>query len=161
MRCVKGFSGNIGAPVSCVFCFGATTAVARRPTGSTTVNGIQNSTRSSAEGQSDQAHAGVNRQGQEVVWLRLRHVPWREQGRQGRDLAKDMNPAVADFRDPVVLKARTDGELFYILKNGKDGMPAENRGSDNALWDFVNYIRSFATKKPSSEQGGTAPETSH
>lgn len=80
-----------------------------------------------------------------------------ENGDGKGDLAKDMNPAVPDFRDSAVLKARTDGELFYILKNGKGEMPPENRGSDNALWDLVNYIRSFATNKPSSEGKGTQP----
>ncbi len=67
------------------------------------------------------------------------------------ELAKDMKPEVPDFRDPAVLKEKTDGELFYIMKNGTGQMPQENRGNDNALWDLVNYIRSFATKKPSSE----------
>jgi hypothetical protein len=49
---------------------------------------------------------------------------------------------------------------IYILKNGKGEMPPENRGSDNALWDWVNYIRSLATKKTSSK-GGTAPDKLH
>ena len=80
-----------------------------------------------------------------------------ENGDGKGELAKDMNPAVPDFRDPAVLKARTDGELFYILKNGKGQMPPENRGSDNALWDLVNYIRSFATTKPSSAGKGKQP----
>jgi mono/diheme cytochrome c family protein len=82
-----------------------------------------------------------------------------ENGDGKGDLAKDMKPAVPDFRDPAVLRARTDGELFYIMKNGKGEMPPENRGSDNALWDLVNYIRSLVNKKPSSEPGGTAPAT--
>jgi len=81
-----------------------------------------------------------------------------ENGGGKGELAKDMKPPVPDFRGPAALKARTDGELFYILKNGKGEMPPENRGSDNALWDLVNYIRSFANKKPSSEEGGTAPK---
>jgi len=75
-----------------------------------------------------------------------------ENGDGKGDLGKDMKPAVPDFRDPAVLKARTDGELFYILKNGKGEMPPENRGSDNALWDLVNYIRSFATKVSVSQE---------
>ena len=80
-----------------------------------------------------------------------------ENGNGKGDLAKDMKPELPDFRNPAVLKERTDGELFYIMKNGKGQMPPENRGNDNELWDLVNYIRSFATKKPSPEEKGTAP----
>ena len=79
-----------------------------------------------------------------------------ENGDGKGEMAKDMKPPVPDFRDAAALKARTDGELFYILKNGKGDMPPENRGNDNALWDLVNYIRSFATGKP-SERRATQP----
>ncbi len=81
-----------------------------------------------------------------------------ENGDGKGELAKDMKPPVPDFRDPAALKARTDGELFYIMKNGKGEMPQENRGSDNSLWDLVNYIRSLATKKVSSPEKGTPPQ---
>jgi mono/diheme cytochrome c family protein len=56
------------------------------------------------------------------------------------------------------LKDRTDGELFYIIKNGKDQMPPEgNRVKDETIWDMVNYVRSFAKKdaaaaKPAEEK---------
>jgi mono/diheme cytochrome c family protein len=83
-----------------------------------------------------------------------------ENGDGKGDLARDMKPEVPDFRDPAALKARTDGELLYIMKNGKGQMPPENRGNDNELWDLVNYIRSFATKKPSYEEKGTPPQQS-
>jgi len=80
-----------------------------------------------------------------------------ENGNGKGDLAKDMKPELPDFHNPAVLKERTDGELFYIMKNGKGQMPPENRGNDNELWDLVNYIRSFATKKPSAGEKDTAP----
>ena len=52
-----------------------------------------------------------------------------------------------DFRDPATLKDRTDGELFYILKNGKGHMPVEPiRSSPNDLWNLINYIRSLSSK---------------
>jgi mono/diheme cytochrome c family protein len=86
-----------------------------------------------------------------------------ENGDGRGDLAKGMKPAVPDFRDSAVLKERTDGELFYIMKNGKGEMPPENRGNDNALWDLVNYIRSFATKVSVSPPGTKSgpPQESH
>jgi hypothetical protein len=39
------------------------------------------------------------------------------------DIAADMKSKVTDFTDPATLKNVTDGELFYIIKNGKGEMP--------------------------------------
>lgn len=64
------------------------------------------------------------------------------------DLASSLNAKMADFRDPNSLKDRTDGELFYFIKNGKGEMPAEgDRAKGNDGWDLVNYVRSFAKKE--------------
>ena len=64
------------------------------------------------------------------------------------DLAADMKVKLADYRDPAALKERTDGELFYIIKNGKGEMPSEgDRGKPEAMWNLVNYIRSLAKKE--------------
>ncbi len=63
------------------------------------------------------------------------------------DLAADMKLKLQDYRDPAALKDRTDGELFYIIKNGKGDMPAEgDRSKPDAIWDLVNYVRSMAKK---------------
>jgi mono/diheme cytochrome c family protein len=63
------------------------------------------------------------------------------------DLATDMKLKLQDFRDPDSLKERTDGELFYVIKNGKGEMPAEgDRSKPDAIWDLVNYVRSMAKK---------------
>ena len=35
------------------------------------------------------------------------------------DLATDMKLKLLDYRDPASLKDLTDGDLFYIIKNGK------------------------------------------
>jgi mono/diheme cytochrome c family protein len=64
------------------------------------------------------------------------------------ETAKDMKLTIADFTDPVTLKDRTDGEIFYIIKNGHNDMPAEGpRIKAEQNWDLVNYVRSFAKKK--------------
>lgn len=74
------------------------------------------------------------------------------------DLAADMKLQLADLRDPKTLKDRTDGELFYIIKNGtgKDRMPGEaGRATPQEMWDLVNYVRSLAKKgtaEPVKEQ---------
>lgn len=63
------------------------------------------------------------------------------------DVAADMKLKMHDETAPATLKDRTDGELFYIIKKGKDQMPAEgDRVKDETVWDMVNYIRSFAKK---------------
>ena len=68
------------------------------------------------------------------------------------ETAKDMKLKMMDFTDSATLKDRTDGELFYIIKNGHNDMPAEGpRVKTDEAWDLVNYIRAFA-KKPAEEK---------
>lgn len=63
------------------------------------------------------------------------------------DMASDYKN-VTDFTNPEALKNRTDGELFYITRNGKgENMPPEgDRAKNDDIWNMVNYIRSFAKK---------------
>jgi mono/diheme cytochrome c family protein len=71
------------------------------------------------------------------------------------DVAVDMKLRMHDETDPALLKDHTDGELFYIIKKGKDQMPPEgDRVKDETVWDLVNYVRSFAKKtdKPAEEK---------
>lgn len=63
------------------------------------------------------------------------------------ETAKDMKLVMADFTDPATFKDRTDGEIFYIIKNGYGDMPAEGqRIKREENWDLVNYVRSLAKK---------------
>lgn len=69
------------------------------------------------------------------------------------ETAKDMKLTLVDFTDPATLKDRTDGEIFYVIKNGHEDMPPEGeRIKAEEGWDLVNYVRSLAKKKPDSEQ---------
>jgi mono/diheme cytochrome c family protein len=62
------------------------------------------------------------------------------------DMASDIKN-VTDFTNPDALKNRTDGELFYIIRNGKGEMPPEgDRAKNDDIWNLVNYIRSLAKK---------------
>jgi mono/diheme cytochrome c family protein len=63
------------------------------------------------------------------------------------DMASDFKN-VTDFTNPESLKNRTDGELFYITRNGKgDNMPPEgDRAKNDDIWNMVNYVRSFKKK---------------
>src|ERR1700677_4683141 len=61
------------------------------------------------------------------------------------DLAKKMKAKMPDFRDPVALKAQTDGELYYVINKGKGEMEGEGaRVKPDDTWNLVNYIRSFS-----------------
>lgn len=69
------------------------------------------------------------------------------------ETAQDMKLTIADFTDPATLKDRTDGEIFYIIKNGHQDMPPEGpRVKTEECWDLVNYVRSLAKKKADAEQ---------
>jgi mono/diheme cytochrome c family protein len=70
-----------------------------------------------------------------------------ENGDGKGDVAKDEKLKLKDYRDPAALQNMADGELFYIIKNGKGQMPPEgDRLKPTELWNLVNYIRSLAHK---------------
>jgi mono/diheme cytochrome c family protein len=63
------------------------------------------------------------------------------------ELAVDMKLKLVDYRDPASLKDMTDGDLFYIIKNGKGDMTGEgDRSKPDEIWNLVNYVRSLAQK---------------
>jgi mono/diheme cytochrome c family protein len=64
------------------------------------------------------------------------------------DAAADMKLKMRDYTDPAALSDLTDGALFYIIRNGKGQMPAEEaaRAKDEVVWNMVVLIRSFAKK---------------
>lgn len=64
------------------------------------------------------------------------------------EIATSVKLKMGDFTDPATLKNRTDGELFYIIKNGHGQMlPEGDRIKPTELWNIVNYIRSLSSKK--------------
>jgi len=67
-------------------------------------------------------------------------------------LAIDMKLKVADLSDPDTLKDRSDGEIFYVIKNGHRDMPPEgDRIKPEENWDLVNYVRSLSAAKAKTE----------
>jgi mono/diheme cytochrome c family protein len=63
------------------------------------------------------------------------------------DLAADMKLELRDWRDPATLEKMTDGELFWMISNGKGKMPGEgDRAPEKMRWNYVNLVRSFAKK---------------
>jgi mono/diheme cytochrome c family protein len=63
------------------------------------------------------------------------------------DLVEDMHLSMKDLTDPDALKGMPDGELFYLIKNGKGKMPGEgDRAKDDDIWNLVIYVRGLAKK---------------
>lgn len=70
-----------------------------------------------------------------------------EKGNGKGDLVGDMHLTIKDFNDPAGIKAKSDSDLFKIIKNGDElvKMPAEGpRAKDQDIWNLVIYIRSLS-----------------
>jgi mono/diheme cytochrome c family protein len=68
------------------------------------------------------------------------------------DLASDMKLELKDWRDPNSLAKMTDGELFYIITNGRGKMAGGegDRTKEQVRWNLVNVVRAFAKKDASA-----------
>jgi len=63
------------------------------------------------------------------------------------DVVADLKLTLKDYTDPAALKDMTDGELFYIIKNGKGQMTSEGeRAKPEEIWNMVILVRSFSKK---------------
>jgi mono/diheme cytochrome c family protein len=63
------------------------------------------------------------------------------------DMVTDMKLTLKDYTDPAALKDVSDGEMFYIIKNGKGQMSGEgDRAKADDIWNLVIYVRSLAKK---------------
>jgi mono/diheme cytochrome c family protein len=70
-----------------------------------------------------------------------------ESGNGKGDLVGDMKLTLKDYTDPAALKDLSDGQIFYIIKNGKGQMPGEgDRAKPEDIWNMVIYVRSLAKK---------------
>jgi mono/diheme cytochrome c family protein len=64
------------------------------------------------------------------------------------DLAADMKLELKDWRNPESLAKMTDGELFYVITNGRGKMAGGegDRTREELRWNLVNVVRAFAKK---------------
>jgi mono/diheme cytochrome c family protein len=63
------------------------------------------------------------------------------------DVVADLKLTLKDYTDPNALKDLSDGEIFYIIKNGKGQMPGEgDRAKPEDVWNMVVLVRSFSKK---------------
>jgi mono/diheme cytochrome c family protein len=69
-----------------------------------------------------------------------------DNGNGKTDLATSMSLTLSDFTDAKSLDGHMDGEIFNVIRNGKDKMPGEDkaRATDTEVWNMVIYVRSFA-----------------
>ena len=72
------------------------------------------------------------------------------------DLGVQMNLGLKDWRDPNTISKFTDGELFYIITNGRGKMEGGegDRTKEEVRWNMVNLVHSFAKK---TEEGAAKP----
>ena len=62
-------------------------------------------------------------------------------------LARGLEPAPRNFTCEDIMKPLSDGQLFWIIKNGSKGtaMPAHKFTlSDKDIWQIIHYLKSFA-----------------
>lgn len=69
-----------------------------------------------------------------------------DNGNGQTDIAKSMGMTLTDFSDPKTLASTPDGQLFAIIRNGKDKMPPEaaGRANDTMVWNLIIYIRNLS-----------------
>jgi hypothetical protein len=73
------------------------------------------------------------------------------------ELATEMKLELHDWRDASSIEKMTDGELFWIVSNGKGKMLGGegDRTPEKMRWNLVNLVRSFgkkgAAEKPKTE----------
>jgi len=81
-----------------------------------------------------------------------------ENGDGKGDLVETMKLKMNDWRNVSSMEGRTDGELFYILTNGRGAMVGEgDRTKEVIRWNLINLVRSFS-KKDSKEKAAETPK---
>lgn len=62
------------------------------------------------------------------------------------DVAAEQKLTMRDYRDATSLSKMTDGEIFYIIHDGKGQMPAEGpRAKTDEVWNLVIYLRKMSS----------------
>jgi cytochrome c5 len=71
-----------------------------------------------------------------------------EKGDGKGDLADTMKLNLKDWRDASSIEKYSDGELFYIITNGRGKMTGGegDRTKEEVRWNLVNLVHSFAKK---------------
>jgi cytochrome c553 len=61
-------------------------------------------------------------------------------------MAPNLNPKPRNFTCKPTMNKASDGQLFWIIKNGSKGtsMPSYSHLSDRKIWQLIHYIRSLS-----------------
>jgi mono/diheme cytochrome c family protein len=83
-----------------------------------------------------------------------------ENGDGKGDLADVMKLKLNDWRDASSLAGRTDGELYFILTNGKGQMVGQgDRTKEEMRWNLINLVRSFSKKDSKEKPAAESPKS--
>ncbi len=76
------------------------------------------------------------------------------------DLAAEMKLELHDWRDASTIEKMTDGELFFIISNGKGKMTGGegDRSPEKMRWNLVNLVRSFGKKGAAEKAKNENPQ---
>ena len=68
-------------------------------------------------------------------------------------MAQGLSPMPRNFTCSQTMKQVSDGQMFWIIKNGSPGtgMPPYKFLSDDEIWKLILYIRHFDKKKTDSQ----------
>ncbi len=132
--------------VSAVVLFGIAVSSASGPT-------PQVSTPAAASGQKNPVKPTEKSQARaKVIYTMDCAVCHGDNGNGKSDLATSMQLTLDDWTDPKTLAAKSDQDLFKIIRNGKDKMPPEDpsRAKDDEVWNLVIYIRNLSKGQPAA-----------
>ncbi len=64
-------------------------------------------------------------------------------------MAQGLNPPPRNFRCKETMQEVSDGQLFWIIRNGSQGtgMPAYKDLDDREIWALVHYLRKFSQSR--------------
>ena len=71
-------------------------------------------------------------------------------------LAAQLNPSPRNFRHHGLWRHRTEGEIFWVIKNGSPGTSMVGFGgqlTDKEIWSLIQYLRSFSGEHGPSMMG--------
>jgi len=77
------------------------------------------------------------------------------------ELATEMKLELHDWRDGSTLEKMTDGELFFIISNGKGKMLGGegDRTPEKIRWNLVNLVRAFGKKGAADKTKAATPSS--
>ncbi len=81
-------------------------------------------------------------------------------------LAAKVNPSPRNFQDHGFWSQRTEGEIFWLIKNGSPGTGLVGYGdqlTDGEIWALIQYIRNFGGEHGpgmmGQGEGGAVPKS--